>query len=100
MLSAPEFARVNRVPVQGLAATALAGGQATIACNCCPNGGRQGGFAGRTGADTYGAGVDFSAGIAMVSADSVKAQAFLSFLTDPKAAAVWKANGVEFIGIP
>jgi len=28
----------------------------------------------------------------------VKAQAFLSFLTDSKAAAVWKANGVEFIG--
>jgi ABC-type molybdate transport system substrate-binding protein len=50
--------------------------------------------------DIYGASVDFSAGIAMTSTDSVKAQAFISFLTDAKAAAVWKTNGVEALGAP
>jgi molybdate transport system substrate-binding protein len=101
MLSAPEFARVKRVPVQGLAVTALAGGQASIAMQLLPElaADKDVALAGPV-PDSYGAGVDFSAGIAMVSVDSVKAQAFLSFLTDPKAAAVWKANGVEFIGSP
>jgi molybdate transport system substrate-binding protein len=99
MLSAPEFARVKRVPVQGLAVTALAGGQASIALQLLPElaADKDVALAGPV-PDSYGAGVDFSAGIAMISADSLKAQAFLSFLTDPKAAAVWKANGVEFIG--
>jgi molybdate transport system substrate-binding protein len=99
MLSAPEFARIKRVPVQGLAVTALTGGQASIALQLLPElaADKDVALAGPV-PDTYGAGVDFSTGIATVSVDSVKAQAFLSFLTDPKAAAVWKANGVEFIG--
>jgi molybdate transport system substrate-binding protein len=99
MLSAPEFARVKRVPVQGLAVTALTGGQASIALQLLPElaADKDVALAGPV-PDIYGAGVDFSAGIAAVSTDSLKAQAFLSFLTDPKAAAVWKADGVEFIG--
>ena len=36
MLSAPEFARVKRVPVLGLAVTALASGQASIALQLLP----------------------------------------------------------------
>jgi molybdate transport system substrate-binding protein len=99
MLSAPEFSRVKRVPVQGLAVTALAGGQASIALQLLPElaDDKDVALAGPV-PDVYGAGVDFSAGIAMVSADSLKAQAFINFLTDPKAAAVWKAHGVDVIG--
>jgi molybdate transport system substrate-binding protein len=99
MLSAPEFARVKRVPVQGLAVTALAGGQASIALQLLPElaADKDVTLAGPV-PGIYGAGVDFSAGIAVVSADAVAAQAFIDFLTDPKAAAVWKAHGVEMIG--
>jgi molybdate transport system substrate-binding protein len=99
MLSAPEFAHVKRVPVQGLAVTALASGQASIALQLLPElaANKDVALAG-TVPDSYGAGVDFSAGIAAVSADAVAAQAFIVFLTDPKAAAVWKAHGVEVIG--
>lgn len=99
MLSAPEFARVRRVPVQGLAVTALAGGQASIALQMLPElaANKDVALAGPV-PDIYGASVDFSAGIAMTSMDSVKAQTFISFLTDAKAAAVWKANGVDVLG--
>jgi molybdate transport system substrate-binding protein len=99
MLSAPEFVRVKRVPVQGLAVTALAGGQASIALQLLPElaGDKDVALAGPV-PDIYGAGVDFSAGIAAVSTDSLKAQAFISFLTGPKAVSVWKAHGVEVIG--
>jgi molybdate transport system substrate-binding protein len=98
MLSAPEFARVKRVPVQGLAVTALAGGRASIALQLLPElaADKDVALAGPV-PDIYGAGVDFSAGIAAVSADSVKAQAFISFLTNPKAVPVWKAHGVDII---
>jgi hypothetical protein len=61
--------------------------------------------------EVYGAGVDFSTGIAAGSVDAdfstgiaagsvdaVKANAFVSFLTDPKAASVWKTNGLEVPG--
>ncbi len=98
MLSAPEFARVRRVPVQGLAVTALAGGQASIALQMLPElaASKDVALAGPV-PGTYGASVDFSAGIAAASTDSVRAQTFISFLTDAKAAAVWKANGVESI---
>jgi molybdate transport system substrate-binding protein len=99
MLSAPEFARVKRVPVQGVAVTALASGQASIVLQLLPElaADKDVALAGPV-PDLYGAGVDFSAGIAAVSVDSVKAQAFISFLTDPKAAAAWKAHGVDVIG--
>jgi ABC-type molybdate transport system substrate-binding protein len=101
MLSAPQFAGVKRVPVQGLAVTALAGGQASIALQMLPElaANKDVTPAGPV-PDIYGASVDFSAGIAMTSTDSVKAQAFISFLTDAKAAAVWKTNGVEALGAP
>jgi len=101
MLSAPEFARVKRVPVQGLAVTALASGQASIALQMLPElaANKDVASAGPV-PDTYGASVDFSAGIAAASVDSVRALAFISFLTDPKAAAVWKANGVDVLSAP
>src|SRR5882762_9414155 len=94
MLSVPEFARVKRVPVQGLAVTALASGQASIALQMLPElaANKDVALAGPV-PDTYGASVDFSAGIAAASVDSVRAQSFISFLSDAKAAAVWKANG-------
>ena len=99
MLSAPEFAGVKRVPVQGLAASALADGRASIALQMLPElaGDAQVALAGPV-PDAYGAGVDFAAGIAAFSIDSVKAQDFIAFLTDPKNAALWKANGLELLG--
>jgi len=45
-----------------------------------------------------GTGVDFSAGIAAQTVNAVEAQAFLSFLTDPANASVWKNNGLEPVG--
>ena len=44
---------------------------------------------------SYGAAVDFSAGIAAVTTDAVRAEAFISYLCDPKNAAVWRQNGLE-----
>jgi molybdate transport system substrate-binding protein len=98
MLSAPEFAGVKRVPVQGLAVTALASSQAGIALQMLPElaANKDVALAGPV-PDAYGASVDFSAGIAAASIDAVRAQSFISFLTDAKAAPVWKANGVEII---
>jgi ABC-type glycerol-3-phosphate transport system substrate-binding protein len=43
----------------------------------------------------YGAGVDFSAGIAAVSNDATGAEDFISYLTDPKNAALWRKGGLE-----
>ncbi|HMH65734.1 MAG TPA: substrate-binding domain-containing protein [Rhizomicrobium sp.] len=99
MLKAPEFATVKRVPVKGLAVTALTGGQATIALQMLPElaANKDVALAGPV-PDLYGASVDFSAGIAAGSVDAVKANAFINFLTDPKAAAVWKANGLAMMG--
>jgi len=98
MLSAPEFSGIKRVPVRGLAVTALAGGQAGIALQMLPElaANKDVALAGPV-PDPYGASVDFSAGIGAASVDSVRAQSFISFLTDAKMAAVWKANGVEII---
>ena len=95
ILSMPEFAGVKRVPVQGLAVTALASGQASIALQMLPElaANKDVALAGPV-PDTYGASVDFAAGIAAVSTDSVRAQAFIEFLTGPKAAPLWKTNGV------
>ena len=96
MLQAPEFKGVKRVPVQGLAVTALANGTASIALQMLPE----------LAADkdvtlvgpvpqAYGAGVDFSAGIAAVSERADAAEAFISYLTDPKNAAAWRKYGME-----
>jgi molybdate transport system substrate-binding protein len=97
MLSAPEFAHVKRVPVQGLAAGALATGQADIALQMLPELAANKDVA-VAGPVPDGTGVDFSAGLAVQTIDAVKAQAFVSFLTDPQNTAVWKNNGLTPLG--
>lgn len=101
MLSGPDFTGVKRVPVQGLAVTALAGGKADIALQMLPElmANKDVALAGPV-PDIYGASVDFAAGIAGVSNDSVNAQAFIDFITAPAAAPVWKAHGVTLLGTP
>jgi molybdate transport system substrate-binding protein len=96
MLRAPEFKAVKRVPVKGLAATALADGTASIALQMLPElaQDRDVTLAGPV-PEAYGAGVDFSAGIAAISSDATAAEAFISYLTDPKNAAVWRKAGLE-----
>ena len=96
LLSAPEFKAVRRVPVQGLAVTALANGTASIALQMLPELAidKDVALAGPVPA-SYGAGVDFSAGIAAVTNDATTAEAFISYLIDPKNAAVWRKAGLE-----
>jgi len=96
MLSAPEFKGVKRVPVQGLAVTALASGKADVALQMLPElaGDRTVALAGPV-PSAYGAGVDFSAGIASVTSDAMQAEAFISYLADPKNAALWHQNGLD-----
>lgn len=96
MLSAPEFKNVKRVPVKGLAVTALANGTASIALQMLPElaANKDVTLAGPVPA-AYGAGVDFSAGIAMVSNQAEAAEAFISYLTDPRNAAVWRKAGLQ-----
>jgi molybdate transport system substrate-binding protein len=96
MLSTPAFKGVKRVPVKGLAVTGLANGTASIALQMLPElaQDKDVALAGPVPA-AYGAGVDFSAGIAAVSSDAVAAEAFISYLTDPKNAAVWRKAGLE-----
>jgi len=96
MLKDPEFKAVKRVPVQGLAATALANGTATIALQLLPELAADKGvsLAGPVPA-SYGATVDFSAGIAAATNDAVAAEAFISYLNEPKNAAVWQKSGLE-----
>jgi len=98
-LSAPEFSRVKRVPVQGLAVSALQSGQADIALQMLPE------LAANTDValagpvpESYGASVDFSAAIAVQTVDAVQAQAFISFLTDSQNAPVWRSNGLALGG--
>jgi ABC-type molybdate transport system substrate-binding protein len=99
MLRAPEFARVKRVPVQGLAVSALANGQADIALQMLPElaANKEVALAGPV-PESYGASVDYSAGIAVQTGDAVQAQAFISFLTDPQNAPLWKNNGLTLLG--
>ncbi|MBA2588534.1 MAG: substrate-binding domain-containing protein [Alphaproteobacteria bacterium] len=99
MLSGPDFARVKRVPVQGLAVTALASDKADIALQMLPElmENKEVALAGPV-PEVYGASVDFAAGIAAVSNDAVQAQAFISFVTAPAAVPVWKAHGVTLLG--
>jgi molybdate transport system substrate-binding protein len=96
MLQDPEFKAVKRVPVQGLAVTALASGKADIALQMLPElaADKDVTLAGPV-PESYGAGVDFSAGIAAVTNNAMGAEAFISYLTDPKNAAVWRKSGLE-----
>jgi molybdate transport system substrate-binding protein len=98
-LNTPEFARIKRVPVQGLAVSALLSGQADIALQMLPElaANKDVAVAGPAPA-IYGASVDFSAAIAVQTTDAVQAQAFISFLTDPKNASIWKNNGLTTTG--
>jgi len=97
LLSTAEFSRVKRVPVQGLAVSALLNGQADIVLQMLPElaANKEVALAGPV---PDGTGVDFSAGIAAQTVNAVEAQAFLSFLTDPANVSVWKNNGLEPIG--
>jgi len=99
MLSGPDFKGVKRVPVQGLAVTALASGQADIALQMVPElmTNKDVVLAGPV-PDVYGAAVDFAGGIAAASNDPENAQAFLRFITAPAAVPVWKAQGVTLVG--
>jgi molybdate transport system substrate-binding protein len=99
MLSAPEFKDVKRVPVLGLAVTALTNGQASIALQMLPElaANKDVALAGPV-PEFYGAVVDFSAGIAVSTTDAVLAQSFIDFLTDRQNAAIWKANGLYVLG--
>jgi molybdate transport system substrate-binding protein len=99
MLNAPEFRGVKRVPVQGLAVTALAGGQADIALQMLPElaANKEVVLAGPV-PEIYGASVDFSVGIAAGTTDAVQAQALINFLTDRQNVAVWKDNGLIAFG--
>ncbi|HET7085311.1 MAG TPA: substrate-binding domain-containing protein [Rhizomicrobium sp.] len=99
MLSAPEFARVKRVPVQGLAVTALLSGQAGIALQMLPElaANKDVAVAGPV-PEAYGAGVDFSAGIAASSSNALSAQDFIAFITDRRNIALWKQNGLAALG--
>ena len=94
MLAMPDFRSVKRVPVQGLAVTALADGRADIALQLAPElaNDKQVALAGPV-PDQYGATVDFSVGIAAVSSDAMAARAFISFITAQDAAKLWRANG-------
>jgi len=95
LLSLPDFKGVRKVPVQGLAVTGLASGKADIALQLLPE------LTQNKDVKTlgpvpalFGAAVDFSAGIANSTSDSVKAEAFIEAMTAPAASAVWKANGL------
>jgi len=97
MLSAPDLAKVKRVPVQGLAVTALQNGQADMALQMLPELAANKDVA-LAGPVPDGTGVNFSVGIAVQATDAVAAQAFIRFLTDPQNAAMWKKNGLTLLG--
>lgn len=99
MLSGPDFKGVKRVPVQGLAVTALTSGRADIALQMMPElmANKDVALAGPV-PEVYGASVDFAGGIAAASSDAMNAQAFLSFITAPAAVPIWKAQGVTAMG--
>ena len=99
MLSGPDFKGVKRVPVQGLAVTALTSGCADIALQMMPElmANKDLALAGPV-PEVFGASVDFAGGIAAASSDAVNAQAFLSFITAPAAVPIWKAQGVTAMG--
>jgi molybdate transport system substrate-binding protein len=93
MLSAPEFAGVKRVPIQGLAVGGLTSGKADIALQMLPEltANKDVVLAGPVPA-AYGAGVDFSAGLVT---QSEQAKSLIAFLTSSEAAALWRSNGID-----
>lgn len=95
MLGTPDFRAVKRVPVQGLAVTALADGRADIALQLAPELANDKAvvLAGPV-PDTYGAAVDFSVGIAAMTSNAVAARDFITFITDPANAKIWQAKGL------
>lgn len=99
MLSTPDFAKVKRVPVQGLAVSALLNGQADIALQMVPElaANKEVALAGPV-PESYGASVDFSAGLAVQTVNAVNAYAFISFLIDPQNAQLWRNNGLTPLG--
>jgi molybdate transport system substrate-binding protein len=95
MLDLSDLKAVRRVPVQGLAVTALADGRADMALQLAPElaNDKTVTLAGPV-PERYGAAVDFSTGIAIVSVDAVAARDFITFITDPANTGLWRANGV------
>lgn len=95
LLSLEQFRGVRKVPVQGLAVTGIISGQADMALQLLPEL-TQDKSVKALGPipPLFGAAVDFSAGITTASSDSVKAEAFIEAMTSPKAAALWKSNGL------
>ena len=96
LLTTPEFKNVKRVPVRGLAATALTNGSASIALQMLPElaANKDVALAGPV-PSPFNLGVDFSVGIAMISNNATQAEAFVTYLTAPQNAAVWRKNGLE-----
>ena len=96
VLSLPDFKGVRRVPVQGLAVTALLDGRADMALQLAPElaNDPQVRLAG-TVPESYGADVDFSAGIGALSINAVAARDFINFINSPDAAKLWQANGLK-----
>jgi len=95
MLNLPDFRSVKRVPVQGLAVTALADGRADIALQLAPElaTNKAVALAGPV-PQSYGAAVDFSVGIGAVTNDALAARDFITFITQPANAKLWQTNGL------
>jgi molybdate transport system substrate-binding protein len=95
VLNLSDLRAVKRVPVRGLAVTALADGRADMALQLAPElaNDKAVAFAGPV-PERYGAAVDFSAGIAASSIDAVAARDFINFITDPANTKLWQTNGV------
>jgi molybdate transport system substrate-binding protein len=95
MLDLPDFRGVKRVPVQGLAITALADGRGDIALQLAPElaTNKAVALAGPV-PQSYGAAVDFSVGIAAVTNDAMAARDFITFITGQANAKLWQANGL------
>jgi len=93
MLSAPEFAGVKRVPIQGLAVGGLTSGKADIALQMLPElaANKDVTLAGPVPA-IYGAGVDFSAGLVT---QSEQAKSLIAFLAGPEATTLWRRNSLD-----
>jgi molybdate transport system substrate-binding protein len=99
LLQEPDYAGVKKVPVQGLAVTGLASGQADIALQLLPELANDPAVK-LAGPVPTGLGVDFSAGMVAAGMNATEAQRFIAFLTSGEAAALWKANGVHSLANP
>lgn len=96
MLSESEFRDVKRVPVQGLAVSALIDGSASIALQMLPElaSNKDVALAGPV-PSAYGLGVDFSVGIAAISTHATEAEAFVSYLASAQSGEIWRKYGME-----